>query len=349
MKVDVQKILERSPVEASAPCRIDAGGTLDLPTFHLALRHLSPATVNVALDMRTRVVLKPFTPGRLKVSSSGFETVTASPERVSFRQPLGLIFAVAAYFNARGIHIHIDSASPPRSALGGSSVAAVALVAAFSKLFHSDKAPFPSRGRMALLAHAIEAGVAGVPCGLQDQLAAAYGGVNAWHWKAEPGKSPFSRTGLLRKRDFKTLEQHLLLCYCGRPHESKDINGKWVQRFLEGRDRPLWEAIVSNTRRLEEAIAGKDFQAAARALLAETELRLKMTPEVLDSAGKKLFKAAGDEGCGARFTGAGGGGCVWAVGEKERIEALRTRWETIVQDTREARLLPVAVDSKGVL
>jgi len=349
MTTHMQKMLERAPVEASAPCRIDAGGTVDLSTFHLPLQHLSPSTVNLALNLRTRVILKPFTAGKLKVSSKGFKSVAVSPETASFRHPLGLIFAVAAHFNATGVHIHIDSASPPRSALGGSSAAAVALVAAFSKLEAPDqKAPLSPR-RIALLAHAVEAGVAGVPCGLQDQLAAAFGGVNAWYWQSGSGKAGFRRVRLLSAKDFPLLQRHILLCYCGRPHVSRDINGRWVQQFLEGKHRSLWADIISITHRLEQALKEKDFAACARLLSEETALRLRLTPDVLDPAGKKLFRAAKEQGCGARFTGAGGGGCVWAVGEKECIEALKEPWTKILSKIKGARFLPVAIASKGVL
>ena len=55
-------------------------------------------------------------------------------DRAPFRHPLGLMFATAAFFNAQGVHIRLRSDSPPRSALGGSSVAAVALVRAFMEV-----------------------------------------------------------------------------------------------------------------------------------------------------------------------------------------------------------------------
>jgi D-glycero-alpha-D-manno-heptose-7-phosphate kinase len=349
MKTHFRKILEDAPVEASAPCRLDAGGTVDLPTFSLPLQSRQPSTVNIALNLRTHVFLKPFDAGMLKVSSRGFKSVVVSPEKAPFRHPLGLIFAVAAHFNARGVHIHIDSASPPQSALGGSSVAAVALIKAFFKLLSPDATADASRRRIALLAHAIEAGVAGVPCGLQDQLAAVFGGVNAWYWKAGDKKAPFRRVALAARKDFTPMERHLLLCYCGKPHASKDINGRWVEQFLAGKHRAVWTAILSNTHRLEAALAQKDYTACAQALSEETELRLKLTPDVLDVTGKRLFRAAKAQGCGARFTGAGGGGCVWAIGEADRIVALRERWAAILSRAKGARFLPATIDAKGVL
>ena len=131
--VSIRSILEREPVEATAPCRIDMGGTLDLSTFYYPLHHLGPCTFNIALDLRTRVRIMPFEKGRIKISSIGFETLVVDSDEAPFHHPLGLMLAVASYFQADGVHIDIQSQSPPRSALGGSSVAAVALVAMLSK------------------------------------------------------------------------------------------------------------------------------------------------------------------------------------------------------------------------
>jgi D-glycero-alpha-D-manno-heptose-7-phosphate kinase len=123
MDKQLRKILESEPIEASAPCRIDMGGTLDISTFSYPLRHLAPCTFNIALGLRTRVRLQPYARGQIKISSRGFKDAQFPVEVAPFDHPLGLMFATAAYFNARGIHIEIESQSPPRSALGGSSVA----------------------------------------------------------------------------------------------------------------------------------------------------------------------------------------------------------------------------------
>ena len=180
MAKSLKGILEQGCIEGSAPCRIDMGGTLDISTFYYPLMHLNPCTFNMAINLRTRVSIFPIEKKTIRISSRGFKAADFSLGSAPFNHPLGLMFAIASFFRAEGIHIVIDSASPPRSALGGSSAAAVALIAAFSKCFEKDgKKPMPRR-RIVLLAHAIEQGVAGVPCGLQDQLAAAFGGVNAW-------------------------------------------------------------------------------------------------------------------------------------------------------------------------
>jgi D-glycero-alpha-D-manno-heptose-7-phosphate kinase len=120
MEVNLRQILEAEPIETSAPCRLDMGGTLDLSTFFFPLRHLSPCTFNIALDLRTHVRLRPHRDGWVKVSSRGFEAAEFPADELPFQHAMGLIFATAAYFQASGVHIEIESSSPPRSALGGS-------------------------------------------------------------------------------------------------------------------------------------------------------------------------------------------------------------------------------------
>ena len=71
MTNNFQRILEKQTIEASAPCRIDMGGTLDIRTFYYQLRHLSPCTFNIAVDLRTRVRLLPYCDGRIRISSKG--------------------------------------------------------------------------------------------------------------------------------------------------------------------------------------------------------------------------------------------------------------------------------------
>jgi D-glycero-alpha-D-manno-heptose-7-phosphate kinase len=344
------KKLESNPIEASAPCRIDMGGTLDISTFSYPLRHLAPCTVNIALDLRTRVRLLPYSKGRIKISSRGFKEAQFPADAAPFDHPLGLMFATAAYFNARGVHIQIDSQSPPRSALGGSSVAAVALVAAFAKLAEDEKsAARLNRRSIALTAHQIEQSVAGVPCGIQDQLAAAYGGVNIWHWRADSKQSVFKKQCAVRKASHQAVERHLLIAYCGKPHVSKDINGLWVRQFLSGKYRDLWAEIVLCTQKFAAALVNCDYQQAAIQMNRETAIRRTLTADVLDHVGEKLVDRARQNNCGARFTGAGGGGCLWAVGEIEHIDRLRPIWQKTLSAREAACLLDVKIDSRGLV
>jgi D-glycero-alpha-D-manno-heptose-7-phosphate kinase len=74
-----------------------------------------------------------------------------------------------------------------------------------------------------------------------------------------------------------------------------------------------------------------------------------MTPDVLDEIGAQLAETAVTHNCGARFTGAGGGGCIWALGDIKGIDSLRPIWEEILSSEKEGRLLEMKIDSQGLV
>ena len=345
---EIGPLLNHHPIKASAPCRIDFGGTLDISSFHYPLRHLTPSTVNIALNRRTTVHLRPNTDKRIRISAAGIADAAFHPATAPYDHPLGLMFAVTDYFGATGVRIDIQSASPPKSGLGGSSVAAVALVAAYSKVLRCMGRTELSRDQMVLLAHAIEQAVAGVPCGLQDQLAATFGGVNAWTWPANPDHLPFSRHPLHTGEALQRLDHCLLVAYLGVTHVSKDVNSTWIRQFISGTERRNWHEIIALTHAFAEALGRWDMQTAAEMMNRETRLRKTMTPQVLDDLGDRLAAAAVDSGCGARFTGAGGGGCLWAIGETAAVTALKPVWEKLLGGRPSAKLLDCQVDADGV-
>jgi D-glycero-alpha-D-manno-heptose-7-phosphate kinase len=344
--MNLNPILEKRTVRASVPCRIDFGGTLDISTFYLSLQCHRPSSINAALDLRTHVILSPYTPGKVKVSSKGFDPAVFDRGQAPFDHPMGLIFCVANYFDAHGVHIHIESTSPPKSALGGSSSAAVAIISAF---FHAmDKPVIPEQ--VAWLAHYLEASVAGVPCGMQDQLAAAVGGINQWTWKMGPVAPVYEQKKLFDSQsDIDRLNAHLLVAYCGIPHVSKDINSRWVSSFIKGDSRQAFEKIARITRQFADALIRSAFKTAADLMNQETDIRLELTPDVLDKTGLQLFAAAQSCDCGARFTGAGGGGCLWAIGRHNDIEKCRTIWHNTLKSIENAKILNTKIENKGII
>ncbi|MGD9732024.1 MAG: galactokinase [Desulfamplus sp.] len=379
--MNFKTILEQQEIKSSVPCRIDLGGTLDISTFFLPLGYLNPATFNIALNMRTTVTLSPWRDGYIKISSKGFESAEFAARTAPFNHQMGLMFAVVRFFNGSGVHVQIESTSPPRSALGGSSSAAVAMIAAFKSAINKAQSSNIELSKqdvdyirsininsidpaqISMLAHYIESSVAGVPCGLQDQLAAAYGGVNCWYWRMGENGISFTQDNLLAKQEESSksdigtisdgcqfdINNNILVAYCGIPHVSSDINRRWVNSFLAGENRDKWELIIKITRDFSNAVKTHDFNLAADLMNQETQIRLDMTPDVLDKTGKLLFECAKKLGCGARFTGAGGGGCLWAVGEKSNIAALKNGWKNIVDKEPAADILKTKVDFDGIL
>ncbi len=336
-------------IRASAPCRVDMGGTLDISTFYFPLQYLNPCTFNAALGMRTQVSLHSYKKGWVKVSSKGFESVEFTIDNAPFNHPLGLMFAIAAYFRLAGVHIQIDSSSPPRSALGGSSSAAAALVTACYAASGKQNESAPvSREQIVLLAHGLEQSVATVPCGMQDHLAAVYGGINVWFWNGCGKNKIFRQQPVFFKPANTAFQDNILIAYCGATHESKDINSRWVKQFVSGNCRNQWKEIVFCTQSFVDALLKENYKEASRWMNRERNIRCDLTPDVLDDMGKKLVDEAVEAGCGARFTGAGGGGCLWALGTAENISRLKGKWKTILSERNTACLLNEGIDEDGL-
>ena len=234
-------LLTRSPVKASAPCRVDAGGTWDIKALALPLEQKTPATVNMALTLRTTVTLRPYEDRQVKISSRGFSrTETAFSDRLPFDSPFGLFFAAVSYFGVHGLEIEIDSHSPVKSALGGSSTALVALLGALREAATPRDRRTLGGEEILHLAYHLEDSISGGNCGIQDQAAAVYGGVHLWKWHFGQAAKPLTGISLLDGKDREALSNHILVAYSGKSHVAAQTNRKWVGDFLSGKTRSGW-------------------------------------------------------------------------------------------------------------
>ena len=347
--LSVKKILRSQAIEASAPCRIDSGGTWDIKALALPLERIAPVTLNMALNLRTRVFLSPFKNGWVSISSEGFSHGEAYPlDRVPFNSPFGLFFAAISHFGFHGLQVRIRSDSPVKSALGGSSTALIALLKALSKLSLATDREKRSAREILHLGYHLEDGVSGGNCGLQDQAAAVYGGVNRWTWRYAERGAPFKREPLLDKSGQRELSKRILVAFSGKSHASLRINRAWIDGFLSGVTRSGWLKVNGVVNSLASAIKAKEWRRAARLLKREMAIRREVTPDALIPITEKLVDRAENAGCGARFAGAGGGGTVWALGEMDRIRDLKKIWEGILKPIRGGGVLECTIDPKGM-
>ena len=345
----VRELLTRSPVTVSAPCRVDAGGTWDIKALALPLERKSPATVNMALTLRTSVTLSPHDDGLVKISSRGFSPgETASRNQLPFDSPFGLFFAAVSYFGFHGLEVTIDSQSPIKSALGGSSTALVALLGALQEVAALQNNRVFSRKANLHLAYHLEDGISGGNCGIQDQAAAVYGGVNLWKWHFGNWSEPLTRTSLLDKEGQKKLSNHILVAYSGKSHVAAQTNHQWVKDFLSGKTQSGWIKSNEAVHSFARAIQAEEWERAAFFLREEMALRREITPEALDDVTEKLVAEAEKANCGGRFAGAGAGGSVWALGSIKNITALKRKWQELLMPIKDAKILNTGIDSEGV-
>ena len=344
-----RKILKNHRVEASAPCRVDSGGTWDIRSMALPMETIKPVTLNIALSLRTRVELLPFEEGMVKVSSEGFpETESHDFKTLPFDSAFGLFYAAVSYFGFHGLEVRVVSGSPAQAALGGSSTALVALIKALSKLtVLAGTPPMPQKDILHLAYHLEDSTSLG-KCGIQDQAAAVFGGVNLWRWQFGNRRSPYERRTLLDRWGQQKLSEHLLVAFSGKSHVSARINQGWLEGFLSGKTRAGWMDANRIVRRLAQALIHRKWDQAAGFLREEMAVRRDITPDALIPLTDKLIRQAELAGCGARFAGAGAGGSVWALGEKKRIKELGTLWRSALAPIRGSGILDCAVDPKGV-
>jgi D-glycero-alpha-D-manno-heptose-7-phosphate kinase len=348
MYVSVKKVLEQNPIQGSAPCRIDSGGTWDIKAMALPFEKIGPATLNMALNLRTTVVLFPYKEGWVKIGSEGFaRDEEQSVDRLVFNSPFGPFFAAISHFGFHGLTAKIESDSPVKSALGGSSTALVALIKALSKLRVSMGGKGLSNEDTLHLAYHVEDGISGGNCGIQDQAAAVYGGVNLWIWNYGKRGNPLKKKSLLNKKGERELSRCIIVAYSGKSHASAHINLTWVRGFLGGEKRAGWIQINDIVKDLANSIKEREWNNAAMLLRKEMAVRREITPQALIPITRRLIDLAEDAGCGARFAGAGGGGSVWALGEPGRILRLRKNWEKELAPIKGAGILGCTIDHSG--
>ncbi len=350
MPVSIAKTLRRNPIRSSAPCRVDSGGTWDIKAMALPLERVGPVTVNFALNLRTEVKLLPFEDGKVSVLSEGFSDREEHPLGTApFDSPFGIFFAAVSHFGFHGVEVHIRSDSPVKSALGGSSTALVALVKALSKAA-SLRGAVPLKAREVLhLAYHLEDGVSKGKCGIQDQAAAAYGGIHLWRWHYGGRGSLLTRVPLAAHSDLREYSERMLVAYSGKSHVSARINRAWIEDFLSGRTRSGWIKANGIVRRLADSLKRQDWDGCGRLLREEMAVRREITPDALIPVTGKLIGLAEECGCGARFAGAGCGGSVWAIGEKAKILRLKEIWSAHLKTIRGAGVLECSVDPTGVI
>ncbi|NLA75306.1 MAG: hypothetical protein GX846_07545, partial [Deltaproteobacteria bacterium] len=289
-------------------------------------------------------------PGRVRITSEGFpEGVTHKNKEMDLTGTFAMFFAAVNYFGFSGIEVKISSGSPVKSALGGSSTAITALIKALSKLErHTNVQRSLSKRDILTLGYHLEDGISGGNCGMQDQAAAVYGGVNGWYWNHGNSRSPVTREPLLDRSGMKLLTERILVAYSGIWHVSATTNRIWLDNFLSGKTRESWLDANDIAGSLISAVKSMEWKEAVRCIREEIRIRRKITPDAFIPETSNLIKDAEYSGCGARFTGAGAGGSVWAIGEPGDINKLKKRWGKSLSQIKGACILPCAVDPRGV-
>jgi D-glycero-alpha-D-manno-heptose-7-phosphate kinase len=305
-------------IESSAPTRIDlAGGTLDI--WPLYLFHDEAQTINAAISLRAHCTIVPRTaPGLTIVSQDANQRVdVAHWSELRENHELRLLGRLLHYFKADALEVRTRSQSPVGAGIAGSSAMNIAVCGALAAWSGRTRSP----DQLMQIAQNVEAQAIDVPTGVQDYRPAVYGGISA----VELGVDGINRVALpVPAHD---LQQRLVLAYTGASRNSGINNWEVTKRHIDG-DRDVqhrFSRIRDIARGMRAALERGNWKEVGQQIADEWENRKGLAPGVTTPAIDAMLGAARGAGAyGGKVCGAGGGGCLFCLGEPDRVPAIRS-------------------------
>jgi D-glycero-alpha-D-manno-heptose-7-phosphate kinase len=296
----------RRTVRTSAPLRVcDLGGWTD--TWFAG----RGVVCNVAVSPRAHVELRA-EPAHDRDHDRDQQLIL---DATGLPGPHPLLEAVVAEVGAPPgltLEIHVHCEAPPGSSTGTSASVSVAVAAAVDALSPQAKRRTPTE--IAAVAHRAEHVRLGRQSGIQDQLAAAFGGINWIEMTAFPEAkvTPLAVSPATRK----ALDDRLRVVFLGQPHDSASVHEQVIAELEGGalaRLEPLRQCAVAG----RDALLAGDLTAYGRALIANTEAQGQLHPALIGSAAQAVIDVARAAGAvGWKVNGAGGdGGSVSVLGD----------------------------------
>jgi len=324
-------------IEASAPTRIDlAGGTLDI--WPLYLFHEGAQTLNAAISLRARCFISPRADGRIAIVSedSGVRAEAADWSELLENHDVRLVARILHYFRARGLEVRTRSESPVGAGIAGSSALNIAVCGAVARWCGRTLAD----DLLLQIAQNVEAQVIDVPTGVQDYRPALYGGVNA----VELNVDGVRRVAL--DVTPSELQERLVLAYTNASRNSGINNWEVTKRHIDG-DREVRDSfarIRDIAVAMRDALERRDWTAVGRHVADEWDNRKRLAPGVTTPAIDAMLDAASRAGAaGGKVCGAGGGGCLFCIGEPRNVPAIRRA----LHDSG-ARVLDFRIEPEGL-
>lgn len=289
------------------------GGGTDFPEF---FNEYSGAVISTTFDKYCHVSVKHLPKGLFEyntlLSYAQIEKVDSVHE---IRHPA--IREAMKWLGLDGICLNYDADLPARTGLGTSSAFSVGMLNAFYSLQGITK----TKRELADDAIYLERTLCREDGGIQDQIAAAFGGFNRIDFNSEGYTvTPINITEE-RKNE---LNENLMLFYTGLSRYSFHIQ-KTTKRMLNKRTAELLE-ILKMVDEAEKVLVNPcgsldDFGL----MLNETwKLKRSISNEISSDFIDELYiKALGAGALGGKLLGAGGGGCLLFYVPKEKQEQVR--------------------------
>ena len=194
---------------------------------------------------------------------------------------------------------------------------------------------------MAYGAYRLEVDVLGLQSGIQDQLSAAFGGINYLEIESYPEATVYALP------DWEELGAGLTLVFLGRPHDSSGLHRRViedVQHRGSGAFSRLRDAAVA----ARDAVVARNLGAFGEAMIANTEAQKLLHRELVGVEASRVIEVAATHGAiGWKVNGAGGdGGSVTILSAtQESKEALE---HGVAEVNTRFQILPIQVSTVGL-
>lgn len=331
-------------IDSSAPIRIcDLGGWTD--TWFA--KHGRVLNIAVAPPMKVRI--------RAVVGDDSRPSIVIHAGNVSNRDDCSEVSATSDPLLSAALklipppiavrtEIWVHSDAPPASSTGTSAATCVALLGALDRLRFGHM----TASELSEAAHRVETEVLGQQSGIQDQIAAAHGGISY----IEMDRYPHANVSSIQLPDpiRLDLERQISLVFLGQGHRSSEVHERVIRKLQRtGGDAPQLDRLRRLAEQGRDTLLEGDLRAFGRVMIENTEAQAELHPALVGEGHRRVIAVARQYGAwGWKVNGAGGeGGSVTVLHSACPDQS----WETVraieAEDGR-LRVLPTSLSMTGV-
>ena len=293
-------------IRSKAPLRISfAGGGTDVPPYP---QERGGAVLSVTINKYAYASLLPADDDAITVHSLDYDIVAKyhGEADLAYNGELDLVKAAIRRLAVQktGLHLFLHSDAPPGSGLGSSSTLVVALVGLFRPWLRQPLTDY----QIAELAYQIERLDLGIKGGMQDQYAAAFGGVNFIEFT---DKAVIVNPLRVSPDRLNELEYNLLLCYTGRTRVSANIVARQTESFIAKRKEVVraLDAQKEMAIQMKNALLKGQLDDFGHLLHEAWQTKKHLDPAITTPEIDAMYETGRKEGAlGGKILGAGGGG-----------------------------------------
>ena len=220
------------------------------------------------------------------------------------------------YLDMRELRITYEADLPARSGIGSSSSFAVGMLQAF----HALKGQYKDKMTLAKEAILLERELCKESGGVQDQIAAAFGGLNRINFSSEG----YSVNPLIMSTDRKMLlNNNLMLFFSGFSRISAEISKK--QEEITSEKILELKEMLQLVNEAEKVLTSKcELNEFGRLLDYTWKIKRGITDKISNDAIDDIYKKACKSGAiGGKLLGAGGGGFMLFYVEPDKQESVK--------------------------